>query len=71
MATIQEQITALEEVLAIGADSVSMGDQSIHYRSHDEIQKILSNLKRQLAVQSGSASRSPFKVVQTNYSGSW
>lgn len=53
MATTEELIQQLEEITANGLESVSIGDRNLRYRSIEDLQTILNQLKRK---DSGSSS---------------
>lgn len=47
--TLEEQITDLESILSNGLESVAIGDRNLRYRSIDDLQTILNQLKRKTA----------------------
>lgn len=52
MATLQEQLTALEEAINQGVLTVEYADKKVTYRSLNEMLQIKDNLQAQLGVGS-------------------
>lgn len=55
--TTENLIAQLEEILASGVESTAIGDRSIRYRKHSEIQEIISRLKNK------ASSSQPFQAI--------
>lgn len=57
MAVTQSDIDALTSAIASGERQVTIGSQSVSYRSIDDLIKARDTLMRDLAAQEGTASR--------------
>lgn len=53
MATIEDQISALEEILSNGLESVQIGDRNLRYRKIEDLAVILQKLRRKSSGSNG------------------
>lgn len=50
---LEEQITALEEILSNGLESVQIGDRNLRYRKIEDLAVILQKLRRKQSNSNG------------------
>ena len=48
MATVEEQIAALESAIARGVQRTRFGDEEVQYHSLEDMERVLARLKRTL-----------------------
>jgi hypothetical protein len=72
MAYTAEQLTALESALAKGERRVTLGDKSVEYRTVEELQEAIKEVKRDLyeqAAETGLWPRAPRQIRVTTSKG--
>lgn len=72
MAYTAEQLTALESALAKGERRVTLGDKSVEYRTVEELQEAIKEVKRGLyeqAADTGLWPRAPRQILVTTRKG--
>ena len=72
MAYTAEQLTALESALAKGERRVTLGDKSVEYRTVEELQEAIKEVKRGLyeqAADTGLWPRAPRQIRVTTCKG--
>lgn len=72
MAYTAEQLTALESALAKGERRVTLGDKSVEYRTVEELQEAIKEVKRGLyeqAADTGLWPRAPRQIRVTTRKG--
>ena len=72
MAYTAEQLTALESALAKGERRVTLGDKSVEYRTVEELQEAIKEVKRDLyeqAAETGLWPRAPRQIRVTTRKG--
>lgn len=72
MAYTAEQLTALESALAKGERRVTLGDKSVEYRTVEELQEAIKEVKRGLyeqAADTGLWPRAPRQIRVTTGKG--
>ncbi|HRI90679.1 MAG TPA: hypothetical protein PLS93_03395 [Accumulibacter sp.] len=72
MAYTAEQLTALESALAKGERRVTLGDKSVEYRTVEELQEAIKEVKRGLyeqAADTGLWPRAPRQIRVTTSKG--
>jgi hypothetical protein len=72
MAYTAEQLTALESALAKGERRVTIGDKSVEYRTVEELQEAIKEVKRGLyeqAADTGLWPRAPRQIRVTTSKG--
>jgi len=72
MAHTEDQLTALEAALAKGERRVTLGDKSVEYRTVEELQEAIKEVKRGLyeqAADTGLWPRAPRQIRVTTGKG--
>lgn len=72
MAYTAEQLTALESAMAKGERRVTLGDKSVEYRTVEELQEAIKEVKRGLyeqAADTGLWPRAPRQIRVTTRKG--
>ena len=72
MAHTEDQLTALEAALAKGERRVTLGDKSVEYRTVEELQEAIKEVKRGLyeqAADTGLWPRAPRQIRVTTSKG--
>lgn len=72
MAYTAEQLTVLESALAKGERRVTLGDKSVEYRTVEELQEAIKEVKRDLyeqAADTGLWPRAPRQIRVTTRKG--